>query len=205
MPLDLQKTFWDKVLLPALIQHLDVAYLLYMDYTVEEHQRKTAGKLSPDHYSGISKAVNPSVLEKMIATMQEIIKDDHHGDLLHQLGSFFFVLKAKGIKLYTMEHLMTDRNPWKSLVQEFSQLDFDYMMDPAHMQLIVDMGLSINPHANSQPIVELVRLDAVDGRRIQKETDSQCQHNGPIWSYTSRNGVRNNEKNPHYLQGLITS
>ena len=72
MPLDLQKIFWDKVLLPALREHVDEASRPYMDFTVEEFQNKTASKARPtgaNHYNGTSKVVDPSVLERIIATM----------------------------------------------------------------------------------------------------------------------------------------
>jgi hypothetical protein len=146
IPLDLQKCFWDKVVLPALKKHLDVASLPYMHFTVEEHQRKTTGKSQPkgaDHYSGTSKAVDPSVLEKMIATIWEIIKDNYPGDILHQFRSFFFVLEAKGIKLYTQDSLRTGGDLWETLIPQFPHLDFEYMMDPAHGQLVVYLSTQV--------------------------------------------------------------
>jgi hypothetical protein len=98
----------------------------------------------------------------MIATIWEIIKDNYPGDILHQFRSFFFVLEAKGIKLYTQESLRTGGDLWETLIPQFPHLDFEYMMDPAYGQLVVDVGISINPSANSQPVVGLLRLDAID-------------------------------------------
>jgi hypothetical protein len=165
VPLPLQTMFWDQVVLPALKKHLDVASLPYMDFTVEEFQHKTAPKSNPkgaDHFSGTSKAVDPSVLEKMIATMRDIIKNDYPGEMLHRFGSFFFVLEAKGIKLSTQEYLgSSGSDPWQRLTQQFPQLNFEYMMDPANGQFIVDVGISINP-STSDPVVGLWRLDCLE-------------------------------------------
>jgi hypothetical protein len=166
IPLVLQTMFWDKVLLPALKEHMPAASLPYVDFTVEEFHAKTAPKHKPkgaDHFSGISKAIDPSVLEKMIPTMREIIRNDYRGDMLHRFGSFFFVLEGKGIKLYTQESLSSSgSNAWQRLIQEFPQLDFNYMMDANHGQLVVDVGISINPDADSMPVVGLLRLDALE-------------------------------------------
>jgi hypothetical protein len=164
MPLLLQEMFWDKVLLPALREHLDAASMPYMGFTVKDFQRKTASKARPkgsDHYSGTAKAISPSVLEKTIKSMRRILREDP-GFVLDRFGSFFFVLEAKGIKLYTQEPLGSQSDPWKTLCDQFPQLDFDYMMDPMKGQLVADIGISINPSISGDPVVGLWRLDALD-------------------------------------------
>jgi hypothetical protein len=162
MPLALQNIFWNKVLLPALKQHSSAQLLPYVDFTVEELEQKT-GKSRPDHYTGISRAVPPSVLMNMVDTMDDIIRRDYPGEILHRFGSFFFVLEAKGIKLYTQASLSPDSDPWHLLEQHFPQLDLEYMMDSNYGQLMVDIGVSINPKTSSKDdaVVALFRLDAL--------------------------------------------
>jgi hypothetical protein len=164
MPLQLQELFWDKVLLPALREHLDAASMPYMGFTVQDFQRKTASKARPkgsDHYSGTAKAISPSVLEKTIKSMRRILREEP-GFVHDRFGSFFFVLEAKGIKLYTQESLGSWGDPWQTLCDQFPQLDFDYMMDQTKGQLVADIGISINPSIFGDPVVGLWRLDALD-------------------------------------------
>jgi hypothetical protein len=170
MPLALQTIFWNQLLLPALREHLDEPSLPYMDFTVEEFQQKSATKSKPkgaDHFNGTSKAVDPSVLEEVVATMRNTIRRESGSDystvdMLHRFGSFFFVLEVKGIKLYTQQSLERWSDPWKILTKQFPQLDFQYMMDPTHGQLVADVGISINLSRTSEPLVGLWRLDALD-------------------------------------------
>jgi hypothetical protein len=177
IPLDIQNLFWNKVVLPALKSHSRKSALPYLDFTVEELRSKSGGKTKPkgDLFSGICKPVDALAFQKIQTTMRDIISQPTGDNLLARFGSFFFVMEAKGIKLYTQEYIPTissqqqnvqpqSPNPWEALSQQFPHLDLNYMMDQKHGQLVVDIGLSVTPSPKSggKPVIGLWRLDALD-------------------------------------------
>jgi hypothetical protein len=163
IPLEVQNVFWDKVVLPTLKTLTPSAAQPYLDFTVDEFQKKAAGKsrLKGSHYTGTSKAIDSRAFQELQTSMRKIIKQDLPGGLLSRYGSFFFVMEAKGIKLYTHDNPYSG-DPWKNLIRQFPQLDMDYMMDQANGQLVVDVGVAVNPRRGEQAVVGLWRLDALD-------------------------------------------
>jgi hypothetical protein len=93
--------------------------------------------------------------------MRKIIEQDLSGRLLCQYGTFFFVMEAKGIKLYTQVNPGSG-NAWENFITQFPQLDMDYMMNQANGQLVVNVGVSVNPRQGEQAMVGLWRLDALE-------------------------------------------
>jgi hypothetical protein len=164
IPLEVQTVFWDKVVLPALQMHIHTAARPYLDFTVEELQKKSGGKTRPkgNHFSGTSKAVDSAAFHNLQRTMRDIIKQELPNGLLTRYGSFFFVMEGKGIKLYTQAHPQAGGAAWNDLTRQFPQLDMDYMMNQANGQLVVDVGISVNPRRDGEAVVGLWRLDALE-------------------------------------------
>ncbi|KAA1480145.1 hypothetical protein DENSPDRAFT_855718, partial [Dentipellis sp. KUC8613] len=73
--------------------------------------------------------------------MERCSEDENLG----RFASFFFILEAKGIKLETQSTLDERADPWKMLTEEYVQLDWDYMVDHANGELLVDLAVSFHP------------------------------------------------------------
>ncbi|KAG2108267.1 uncharacterized protein F5147DRAFT_652983 [Suillus discolor] len=78
-------------------------------------------------------------------------------------GSFFFILEGKGIKLLTKDGQRGRfSGPEEALCRNLSDLDWTYMMDRKHGELLVDVGISFTLHSTNIPVVGVWRLDALE-------------------------------------------
>ncbi|KAF9218411.1 hypothetical protein BS17DRAFT_871358 [Gyrodon lividus] len=97
----------------------------------------------------------PGVLQGIMMTMRWIVQDKP--ERLTLFGSFFFLVEAKGIKLWTKSSAVQKR-PLQSLTSEFPALDWDHMTDRRHGELLLDLGITFHPICK-EPLVGLWRLE----------------------------------------------
>ncbi|KAG2116293.1 hypothetical protein DEU56DRAFT_761564 [Suillus clintonianus] len=163
MPKEVLDIFWDRVLLPSIGQCTDVSWEPYLKHTLEEARYKARGAdgrrggwgppktipLSDDDFCDVQKR------------MEARIRDG--GPELSMYGSFFFILEGKGIKLLTKDGQRGRfSGPEEALRRNLPDLDWKYMMNRRHGELLVDVGVSFTPHSPSVPLVGVWRLDALE-------------------------------------------
>jgi hypothetical protein len=158
IPLDVIDLFWNEVVLPSISQEAPNSSLPYVDTTVHEIRYKSRkggfGQFGSQRPKAIP--IPKATFERIQRSMRTRIKDQA---MLAPYGSFFFVLEGKGIKLWTKDG-QDDRydTPYEALKKNFTNLDWDYMMDRKHGELYLDVGISFNPTGQ---FVGLWRLDAL--------------------------------------------
>ena len=164
IPFEVQKMFWDEVLLPALRRNAEPGTEAYIPTTVEENMLRAGSK---DQRRGIfftakTVAIQPRTLIRVQKTMRDIVRNNSD---LAMYGSFYFVLDAKNLKLQTrmpLQHLNKPAiSPWANLKLCHPSLDFDYMVDRRYGELHVDVAFSFTPKS-SVPLVGLWRLDVLE-------------------------------------------
>jgi hypothetical protein len=160
MPKHVLEYFWIHVLLPAIAENVDDAEAPYAALTLPEVQYKARKNGTRQRKPGRPKAIPfaPRVLQGIMKTMRQIIKEKP--ERLTLFGSFFFVVEAKGIKLWTKSRA-DQKKPIQSLMTEFPALDWDYMTDHRHGELVVDLGITFHPTWN-EPLVGLWRLEQLE-------------------------------------------
>ncbi|KAI0323641.1 hypothetical protein GY45DRAFT_1264276 [Cubamyces sp. BRFM 1775] len=166
IPFEVQRMFWNAVLLPALRQHAEPGTEAYMPATVDENLMRAGSKDQRKGAHNKAKTVNvqPHVLSKLQATMRDIIHDNPD---LSLYGSFYFVLDAKNLKLQTrmsLHDIHEHSSPWSQLKLCHPSLDFDYMVNRQNGELHIDIAYSFtpNPDTTSTHLVGLWRLDILE-------------------------------------------
>ena len=156
IPKEVLDYFWTHVLLPAIDSNVDDVEAPYAALTLPEVRYKSRKGGARRPKPGRPKAVPfaPQAFQNIITTMEEIIQEGQEQFAL--FGSFFFVVEAKGIKLWTKTV-----SPLESLLMEFPALDWNYMTDREVGELVVDLGITFHPQS-SEPLVGLWRLDQLE-------------------------------------------
>ncbi len=160
IPKEILDFFWEHILLPAIRKHVDAGSAPYVSLTLDEVRFKA--RKGKSKKPGRPKAVpfNMELLHEIQRTMEETIRD--HPDRYANYGSFFFVLECKGVKLWAKTSLFNDlKSPVDILLEGIPCLDWKYMMDRMNGELLVDLGMSINPTCDRK-MVGLWRLDALE-------------------------------------------
>lgn len=163
IPQDVVDIFYDMVLLPSIGHSNDVSWDPYLKQTLEEARYKNKGAAGRSGGRGAPKSIplsNDDFLKVQIR-MHQIIKNglEH----LSMYGSCFFVLEGKGIKLLTKDGQRGQyHGPEEALIRNFPDLDWNYMRDRRHGELLVDVGVSFTPRESKVPVVGLWRLDALE-------------------------------------------
>ncbi|KAG1793366.1 uncharacterized protein HD556DRAFT_1238096 [Suillus plorans] len=154
IPLDVIDLFWNEVVLPSISLEAPTSSLPYVDTTVHEIRYKSRKGGSSRRPKAIP--FSQVAFKKIQKHMRTLVDQS---PMLASYGSFFFVLEGKGIKLWTKDG-QDGRytSPYEALKANFSNLDWDYMMDRTHGELYLDVGASFNPTGN---FVGLWRLDAL--------------------------------------------
>ncbi|KAG2335332.1 hypothetical protein BDR05DRAFT_1006930 [Suillus weaverae] len=158
IPVDVIDLFWNEVVLPSISQEAPNSSLPYVDTTVQEIRYKSRKGGSGQSGSQRPKAtpISRIAFEKIQRSMRIRVRDQA---MLAPYGSFFFVLEGKGVKLWTKDGQDGRYNsPYEALKANFTNLDWDYMMDRNHGELYLDVGISFNPMGQ---FVGLWRLDAL--------------------------------------------
>ncbi|KAG1789583.1 uncharacterized protein HD556DRAFT_1492627, partial [Suillus plorans] len=163
MPKEVLDIFWDQVLLPSIGDSTDVSWAPYLKHTLEEARYKARGKDGRKGGWGPPKTIPLSdddfrdVQDRMEARIQ-----DGEGEL-SMYGSSFFILEGKGIKLLTKDGQRGRfTGPEEALLHNLPDLNWEYMMNRKHGELLVDIGISFTPHSTEVPVVGLWRLDALE-------------------------------------------
>ncbi|KAG1785186.1 uncharacterized protein HD556DRAFT_1250275 [Suillus plorans] len=158
IPLDVIDLFWNEVVLPSISQEAPNSSLPYVDTTVHEirYKSRKGGSGQPGSQRPKATPVSKVAFERIQRSMRTRVKDQA---MLAPYGSFFFVLEGKGIKLWTKDG-QDGRydSPYEALKKNFTNLDWNYMMDRNHGELYLDIGISFNPTGQ---FVGLWRLDAL--------------------------------------------
>ncbi|KAF9234754.1 hypothetical protein BU15DRAFT_36660, partial [Melanogaster broomeanus] len=160
IPKEVLDYFWMHVLLPAIADNVDDTEALYAALTLPEVRYKARKSSTRQRKPGRPKAIpfSPSVLQDIVETMKNIIQEEP--EKLTLFGSFFFVVEAKGIKLWTKSSA-DEKKPIQSLISEFPALDWNYMTDRRHGELIIDLGITFHP-VWKEPLVGLWRLEQLE-------------------------------------------
>jgi hypothetical protein len=137
IPYDIQKFWFNNVVIPALKEIGDGNYLEYTDYNVDERVKKLAhkaGQCQDGH------AVQAKDWLRLQQSMRRIVDNDPQMD---HFQSFFFVIDCKGCKSQTT---CTDPNdlPLEKLKVVHPLLNWDFMADPVNGELAVDVGVSFH-------------------------------------------------------------
>ncbi|KAG1834023.1 hypothetical protein DFJ58DRAFT_670739 [Suillus subalutaceus] len=163
IPKEVLDIFWDNVLLPSIGDCTDVSWAPYLKHTLEEARYKARGGDARKGGWGPPKTIPLSdddfrdVQERMEARIR-----DGEGEL-SMYGSLFFILEGKGIKLLTKDGQRGRfSGPEEALRHNLSDLDWPYMMNRKHGELLVDVGISFTPHSPDVPVVGVWRLDALE-------------------------------------------
>jgi hypothetical protein len=163
MPKEVLDIFWDRVLLPSIGDCTDVSWAPYLKHTLEEARYKARGADGRKGGWGAPKAIPLSdddfrdVQDRMAGRIR-----DGEGEL-SMYGSLFFILEGKGIKLLTKDgQRKRFSGPEEALRRNLSDLDWPYMMDRKHGELLVDVGVSFTPQSPDVPVVGVWRLDALE-------------------------------------------
>ena len=158
VPLDVIDLFWNQVVLPSISQEASNSSRPYMETTVDEMRYKQRKGLHSQPGNQRPKAIplSQTAFKQLQKNMRSKVNS---GEMLASYGSFFFVLEGKGIKLWTKDGQDNlHASPYEALKENFSNLDWEYMMDQTHGALYLDVGVSFNPIDNC---VGLWRLDAL--------------------------------------------
>ncbi|KAG1859400.1 hypothetical protein C8R48DRAFT_673944 [Suillus tomentosus] len=88
----------------------------------------------------------------------------HNGEgELSMYESSFFILEGKRIKLLTKDGQRGRfSGPEEALLHNLPDLNWEYMMNRRHGELLVDIGISFTPHSPEVPVIGLWRLDALE-------------------------------------------
>ena len=163
IPLEIQQMFWDRVLLPAMSKHTSKDRQAHAVLTVEHILLKSgsASQRNGNLFRAKTLPIEPDALWAMQGTMRKIIADNPN---LGLFGSFFFVMDGKNLKLPTRikcSDISSENSPWARLKKEYSALDLDYMVNRAHGELTIDLGISFTP-LHTEELTGLWRLDALE-------------------------------------------
>ncbi|KAF9218108.1 hypothetical protein BS17DRAFT_852944, partial [Gyrodon lividus] len=160
IPKEVLDYFWTHVLLPAIAENVEDAEAPYAALTLPEVRYKARKNGTRQRKAGRPKAVPfaPGVLQGIMTTMRRIVQDEP--ERLTLFGSFFFLVEAKGIKLWTKSSAVQKR-PLQSLMSEFPALDWDHMTNRRHGELLLDLGITFHPICK-EPLVGLWRLEQLE-------------------------------------------
>ncbi|KAG1762332.1 hypothetical protein EV702DRAFT_1228544 [Suillus placidus] len=163
IPKEVLDIFWDRVLLPSIGCSTDVSWAPYLKHTLHEARYKARGADGRKGGWGPPKTIPLS--DDDFRDVQEYMEAYvHNGEgELSMYGSFFFILEGKGIKLLTKDGQRGRfSGPEEALRRNLPDLDWPYMMNRRHGELLVDVGISFTPHSPEVPVVGVWRLDALE-------------------------------------------
>ncbi|KIJ35379.1 hypothetical protein M422DRAFT_262339 [Sphaerobolus stellatus SS14] len=123
--------------------------------------------------------------------LQEEIHTRIHEDPdedLEIFGSFFFILEARGIKLWTKDHEHISDNLFKVMENVMPILDLDYMSHPENGECVLDLGISVTAEAD-EPMVRLWNLTHVNASFAMGGSNTTKLFNiGTLADYRSLSG-----------------
>ncbi|KDQ05780.1 hypothetical protein BOTBODRAFT_182229, partial [Botryobasidium botryosum FD-172 SS1] len=151
VPWGSQVLFWERVILPCVARHCDVASTPYFATTVKGNTLRTATKGQPGGNLNRPKqlCVSPDVFSEIQRSMWDVVHSDPE---LAAFRGFFFVVDLKGCKQSSTINLTLDdtdlpesEGPLAKLAKQFNELDLDYMRDRRNGELYLDLAFSTHP------------------------------------------------------------
>lgn len=156
LPPLIQRHFIESVLLPALSSVSSDAAAPYINYTLRDFSYKAR---QPNQPTLKSIPIHPEAMKNLQKKMRDIICENEED--LGMFGSFFFVTDGRGLKLWTMEGVEHE-DPLSALKSQTSRLDWEYMLEREHGELLLDLGISFTPSTpDNKGVVGLWKLDAL--------------------------------------------
>jgi hypothetical protein len=156
IPREVQELWFSHVVIPA-VQKLLANYhglAEYIPTSIDDLRRKMGERRGTKTIP-----LTPDVFSTMRTTLHDIIND--HPNLLDRFGSFFFVVDARGIKVLSKQCHQSE-NVYTALCSMISDIDWDYMSERSHGELLLDLGISYHPPSGQEPLVGLWRLANID-------------------------------------------
>lgn len=157
IPYAVQYVFWNEVLLVALAKATGMEVSgTYMPPDVDYQKYKTRTKT---HKQGdLGKAptapMQDDEFDRLQMYMRNIVRENP--DRYGIYDSFFIVLEAKGVKAAT--RTLCQENPFTKLERVFPSVDFEFLQDRLKGELIMDIGINIQP-AQKHGVVGLWRIE----------------------------------------------
>ncbi|KDQ08512.1 hypothetical protein BOTBODRAFT_179860, partial [Botryobasidium botryosum FD-172 SS1] len=151
VPWGSQVLFWERVILPCVARHCDVASTPYFATTVKGNTLRTATKGQPGGNLNRPKQlrVSPDMFSEIQRSMWDVVHSDPE---LAAFRGFFFVVDLKGCKQSSTINLTLDdtdlpesEGPLAKLAKQFNELDLDYMRDRRNGELYLDLAFSTHP------------------------------------------------------------
>lgn len=144
IPVEVQEQLWNDIILPSLadVQSTEVEGS-YSGETVDynKHKSRTDSHPRGDMTKLKMRAVSANSFSLLQQHMRRRIAEG--GDKHSRFKAFFIVLEARGIKHLTRK--INQLDPWDALSQVYPSVDFDFLRDRVHGELIVDLGITISP------------------------------------------------------------
>ncbi|KDQ07780.1 hypothetical protein BOTBODRAFT_180456 [Botryobasidium botryosum FD-172 SS1] len=143
--------FWEKVVLPCIAEHCDIASTPFFATTVRGNTLRTATKGQPEGNLNRPKqlCVDPDIF---VAIQQSMCDKVQRDPSLAVFKGFFFVVNLKGCKQSSSITIKLDdldlpksEGPLAKLERQFSELDFDYMWGRRNGELYLDLAISFHP------------------------------------------------------------
>jgi hypothetical protein len=134
IPFEIQSVWLTQVVYPAILQDEGPSAMPYKDYTLEEWRWKAE--------SG-TRTVTVTE-DKFLGLQQHMLEIIDGEDDLDRFASHFFVMDGRGMKESTMVEVTAGADPVTELCTRYPQLDWDYMMQREHGQLLLDLGMAYN-------------------------------------------------------------
>jgi len=148
------ETFWFRHLVyPALNKLKAAGVKPYTNFVYEDILFKHKGAKEQ------SIMVSPQHLEEILQNIHGTLKENASRPHFSRFGSLFFVLQIVGMKVSTsLDEGWAEL--WEKLVRQHSNLDWEYMENPANGELLVDLGFGVHP-PEDRKVVGFWDIDAL--------------------------------------------
>lgn len=186
IPRVVQSLWFDEVVIPAsrMVLSRYTGVMEYLPTSIENIHQKLGTKHAIKTIPFL-----PNSFSSMRTTLHDFI--NKQPDLLGRFGSFFFVVDLRGIKLLSKQHHPTE-HIYHGLCSMFPGMDWEYMRDRSHGELLLDLGVSYHPplagqNDDQEPLVGLWRLDRIhDSYDLMGMQKGTTHHTAMFGAYGGR-------------------
>jgi hypothetical protein len=147
MPNEVQELWLSQIVFPAIreIHGKMPEYRSYCNLDMDHVKSKYKGKRRALY------DIKPQHLVLVQSLMRDMIKEPEF-DEMSAYRSFFFVIEVKGCKsVVTSDHMKDEPDAWEMLEEEFSVIDWDWVMDRHNAETLVDIGVNFHPPTPLDP------------------------------------------------------
>jgi hypothetical protein len=174
LPSPLQSLWFDTIIQACQKTFITAGFSEYIPTGLDEVRNHAGGNRKET-----MPLANPTVVQTVIKELILSIQNDTY--LLSQFGSFFIVADGRGMKMATKQCIPKIAQPGESstmfglIKEQFSDLDWDQMLDQSKGTLYLDLGISF--HSDStKPLVGLWRLEKLQESFSEMGTKKGCIH-----------------------------